>query len=734
MMHGHAQANPMYLPQQQPGDGMVSDIGATPPILVQYLNVLARWKWVVAAIMAATIVIAVIITLITTPQYTATSRIEIDRQQQNVTNVQGVEPPREMQDDEFYQTQYSLLAARSLAGRVVRQLRLATDEEFFAAHSVDVSSNGIFGGNTSNTLTAQERAERERLAVDLLLKHITIDPIIRSKLVDVRYTSASPSYSAKIADTWVRQFIQGNLDRRYASTADAREFLEGRLAELGNRLEQSERAAVRYAAERDIINLGASENAEGRRQPGRTLTVTDLEALNGALATATAQRIEAQSRLSQPGSLAQEALNNETLTALRQRRAEARGEHARLSAQFEPEYPAVKALSSQIAALERSIEQEEVRIEASRNVGYQEAVARERRLHAEVNELRSELLRENNDSIQYNILTREADTNRQLYDSLLQRYKEIGVASIAANNIAVVDTARVPESPSSPNLFLNLAIGFVAGIALSFVTLVALEQIDEGLRDIQSVPKRLGLPALGGIRRMEDADLRDSLSDSKSELSEAFLSIQSNLAFATDHGFPRSLMLTSTRPSEGKSTSSATLATVLGRAGKRVLLVDGDMRSPSAHGFFGLRHDIGLSNYLSGDDDWNRMVQDTGLKGLDMLSAGPTPPSAAELLNSDRFSRLIGEAKEKYDHVIVDSPPILGLADAPLITRAVEGCVFVVEAGGVSVRGLQSALARLGHAQANIFGVILTKLDVRQGGYGYGYGYGYDYGKANEKA
>ena len=190
-------------------------------------------------------------------------------------------------------------------------------------------------------------------------------------------------------------------------------------------------------------------------------------------------------------------------------------------------------------------------------------------------------------------------------------------------------------------------------------------------------------------------------------------------------------MVTSTRPAEGKSTTSLAMAQVLGRTGRNVLLIDADMRSPSIHEYVGTENQEGLSNFLAGDNDWQHLIRSSDLKGLSIMSAGPTPPSAAELLSSDRMKQLIAELLGHFDHVVVDAPPILGLADAPLLSRAVEGCVFVVEAEGVAVRGIRASLDRLNSVHAQVFGAVLTKLQQRQSGYGYGYGDGYGYGKSS---
>jgi succinoglycan biosynthesis transport protein ExoP len=317
---------------------------------------------------------------------------------------------------------------------------------------------------------------------------------------------------------------------------------------------------------------------------------------------------------------------------------------------------------------------------------------------------------------------------------LLQRYKEIGVAGVGANNIAVVDPARVPETPSSPNLLINLALALAVGLGLAAITTFALNQIDEGMRDPNLVVRILQIPLLGSVPSTEGGDTLADLQDAKSELSEAYLSIRSNLAFSTDHGIPRALMITSTRAAEGKSTTSYALAMVLGRTGKRVLLIDADMRSPSMHEFAGLPNATGLSNYLAGADNWQEPLLETPSRGVTLLPAGPTPPSAAELLSSDRIVALIRQAREQFDHIVIDSPPILGLADAPLLTRAVEGTVFVIEADSVPIRGIKTSLARLQAVHAHVFGAVVTKLHTGLSSYGYGYGYDYGYGASDQKA
>lgn len=697
------------------------------PLLVKLMQSVSRWKWVILGIIAVALLVGVVVTLLTTPQFTASAQLEISRARQNVTNVETNDANQSGQDVEFYKTQYSLLKARSLADRVSHSLRLATNDEFFAA-------NGIKPQGDVARLTPAERQAREELAAGILLSHIDISPIAASSLVDVSYTSASPVLASRIANEWCDQFIAAGIDRRYASTAYARRVLSSGLADLARRLEASERAAVNFANNNNIVALGSVRSADGKTEIQRTLASSDLDALNTALSNATAERIAAESRATaSTAGTGSDALTNTTIAGLRQRRAEASAELAKMLVQFEPNYPSVRAVKEQVAALDNSIAREVARVSNSRTAEYQELTAREQDLQQRVDQLKQRLGRQQSASIQYNILQREADTNRQLYDSLLQRSKQISVSDVGATNVAVVDKAEVPKTPSSPRLLLNLALALFVGIGLSGCVVFALEQIDEGLREPNDVARLLGVPLLGSTpKQIGDEGLIATLSDAKSQLSEAYLSVRSSLAFSSDHGVPRTLMVTSSRAGEGKSTTAAALAIVLGRTGKRVLLIDGDMRSPSVNALMDRPNERGLSNYLAGQDDWRPLVQDTDFRNISMMASGPVPPSAAELLSGDRVERLLHDLRDTFDHVVVDAPPILGLADAPLLTKSVEGCVFVIEAGGVAVRGLRAALGRLHMVHAHVTGAVLTKLGAQQAGYGYGYGYGYRYGSEQE--
>jgi len=696
-----------------------------PPIR-RLIRIGRRWRWLLASCIGGGALLGILATLMMPRQYTSTARMEIARETARVTNIDSVERDTSVADQEFYQTQYGLLQTKALAERVARDLHLVDDQAFFAAYG----RKGMFDGDPNDPA---QRARRNEAAGKILLDHIGIAPVRGSSLVDVTAVTRDPAFSQRIAQTWAQDYIATNLERRFEASSYARHFLEVRLEQLREKLEISERQAVGYAARQGIINLPTSGGDKDNGTTGdRSLLTDDLTTLNGALDNATSDRIQAQSRLSEVSrpDASSEALSNEAIGQLRQERAKAAGEYAKLMAQFEPNYPEAKALASQVQALDASIHQEEARIRTALEQSYRSALAREQALGARVDALKGNLADLRQRNIQYNIYQRDADTNRELYNGLLQRYKEIGVdGGIENNNVSIADAAKVPDQPSSPRLLVNLILALLAGGVIGAIAVAVLEQIDEGIADPAEAEERLGLPLLGAIPRITNEEPMDALANPRSSLVEAYLSVQANLELSTAHGAPRSLAVISTRPREGKSTTTVALAQSLARARRKVVLIDADLRSPSIHRIFGLGNGPGVSNMLAGIDDIDAMLHATEQAGLSVMTAGPQPPNAADLLTGDRLGILIERLLERFDHVIVDAPPVIGLADAPLVGAAVESVIYAVEARTIQAGTVKIALDRLRTAHVSVLGVVLTKFEAKRSHLGYGYDYGYGYGR-----
>ena len=679
------------------------------------MAVLNHRNWALASVVGC-LLLGLLATFLATPQYTSTARIEILPDSPVATSVEGQRDRALINELSFYNTQYSLLKSRSLAERVVRAGNLTADKDFIAAFKLD---------NPEAGMSSAARGNLANEAADALLDELSVSPLRTSSLVDISISTPSPRLSAKIADLWVSQFVQASIDRRFAATSDAREYLETRLGTLRQNLESSERALINYATEKGIVTITSQTDINGKTQ-SQTLIASDIAQIGKALTEARQQRIAAEADLS--NTLTGTAqLNVQTIGNLRQRRAEAEAELARLRTTFEDDYPAVVSARAMVATLDRSIAAETSRSTQGNQQAYNAAVKRERELQSALQNLTGKYNAQQRESIQMAILQREVDSNRQLYEGLLQRYKEIGVAGVGTNNISVVDRAKVPEKPSSPSLIFNVALALLAGIGLAAAIVFVLEKMDSSIRDPQDVTSKFGLPLLGTIPEVLDQPVAEAVIDKKSVIYEAYFSLMTNLTFLTPHGAPRTIMVTSSRPKEGKSNSSLCLATVLAATGKTVVMVDADVRNPSLNRYLDIPNSRGLSHYLSGDDDINDMISVLPNYGFSIMTAGKTPPNAAELLGSNRLDTLIETLLKRFDHVLIDSPPLLGLADAPLIARRVEGVLFTIEANSTKTRTIATSLSRLRMSGAKLFGAIVTKVGAKNQAYGYGYGYGYGF-------
>ncbi len=686
-----------------------------------------RWKWWVVAPIVMCVTLALLVTLMVVPRFRATTRLEISREDNSLVSVDN-RPQTMLADQEFYKTQYGLLESRELAIRVASDLRLENSAAFFAAAglTLDQASKRADGATLAG---AEARAMRAEAAAGILLKSLVVDPVEQSRLVDVSYSNPDRALAQQVANAWAQNFIKMNLERKYDSTSYARRFLEGRLEDVRRRLEQSERELVSYASGQRIINLPASEGADAKSSDHRTLVGDNLLSLNSALAEARVARIEAQSRLaSAGGDSSREALGSATISQLRQKRAEAAADRAKLLAQFAPGYPSVRALALQIAQLDSALAREEARITKSLHSSYDDAVRRESGLQAQLDQAQNRLFDLRRRSIQYNILQREVDTNRSLYDGLLQRYKEIGISGgVGTNNVSIVDRAVLPGRPSYPRPMINLLVALIVGVFLGGLVAFVRDQLDDAFTDPAQISQAVGLTNLGTIPRMNGSPI-EALSDPKSPITDAYLSLGTNLQYASAEGIPRTLSVTSTRSGEGKSTTSMAIARTLARLGKRVLLIDGDMRSPSIDGLLGIPSQAGLSDYLANAATVDHLLHPSPFENLSVITAGRIPPNAAELLSGPRLEALLAELGDLFDHIIIDCPPVLGLADAPLVANKVQGTLFAIESHGTRLGAVRVAISRLRDTNAHLVGTVLIKFDARKQAYGYGYDYGYGYG------
>lgn len=642
------------------------------------------------------------VAMLTTPRYRAAATLEIGRESVQIMD-SGNNQPLPMTDTQSLETSYGLLKSTALAERVAQRLKLPDDPGY-----ADPS---------------KAPAERRAQAAATLLEAFTVEPVTNSRLVRIGYVSLSPALAAAVPNTYGEEFIASVLERRYEANNYARRFLQNRLAEVRTRLETSERRLVGYAQRENIVTVGG--NAPG--QSSQSLDAASLAAANAELSAAQNARVAAEQRLRQAnsGSATTEMLQNSTVQQLRSSLAQLRTEYDQKRTRLRPEHPEMVNLSSGIAAIEANIARESSTVQNSLAGEFRTAAAREAELRARVASLTRSVLDLQGRNIQYAILQRDADTNRQLYDALLQRYKEVGVSGgVGENLISIVDTAPVPARPFEPNPFNSVLLGGLLGIVASIAAALGLAIVTNKVRSFDDLENKLAVKPLGVIPLgLRDTGAAEELADPRSPLAEAYASLRSAIQFELGGGKGCSLLITSSGPGEGKTTTALALAQSFGRLGLSTLLIDADLRHPSLQVETGRAK--GLTELLLGEVGLKECIQQTGVDRLAVMVSGRPAPNPADLLSDDRLEAALAEAKRAHDVVIVDSPPTLGLADAPLLAAACDYTLLVVEANKVRMPAARNAVARLTNARAHILGGILTKFDSSMSSYGYGYGYGY---------
>ena len=668
------------------------------------LRILLRRKWMILTITFLGVTGAALMTLNVTPLYRSTATIEIQREEAKILSSASVDPVV-VADAEYMATQYALLKSRSLAERVAEVLDLPSDPRY--------------------ANPALSREARLKSAAGTLVNNIRVSPEGRSRVINVQFISPYKDETSRIANAIVENFIESNLERKYNTTAYARKFIEERLATAKTALEDSERKLVEYAEEQNILEIGGENGSS-------SLDADSLVSLNSELAGAESERIAAEQKyLEARDGTTTQMLESDDLRRLRERRSELNAEYQQKLGIFKPSYPDMEQLQARIDAIDNEILVEKGNIVAALAAEFRAAQSREASLRQRVDELKTSVQDLRNRRIEYTILEREVDTNRSQYEALLQRMKEVSIATgVGSSQVSIVDRALVPAFPFEPNLprslIQALILSLAAGIGLAFL----LNYIDDTIKTPDDVRAKLGLPTIGVVPKVKGNKdiISHELSNPKSGVSEAFFSARTALQFTTPAGAPRSLLLTSTRPSEGKTSSTVALGMAFAKLGQSVLIIDADMRKPSFVADAGAS--IGLSGLLTREATLAENVVSSRTEGLYLLPAGIVPPNPAELLSSPRLKSLISEAEDMFDIVLIDSPPVLSFADAPLLGSIAEAAVVIIQSGQVRTPAVARTVNRMLESNTHVIGAMLTKFDVKQAGYDYGY-YSYNYGNAN---
>ena len=728
------------------------------PDIRAYWRIIQKRRWTILSILLVTFVSVLIVTIKEKPIYRANTLLEIEKENPNIPTVQELFQLEDLSDN-YLETQYKVLQSDTLARRVIEELHLDQVREFNPPKREWFWQNAHAAAREDGLVV---EPETEQAILVRFNDHLSVEPVRRSRLVQVSFESQDPSIAAKALNALASNYIQENLESRWDAAQKASEWLSQQLQSFKAKLEKSEDDLQDYAQNNGLLFL--------ETEKGDTENIVDerLRQLQDELTKAQADRYAKESlyRLVQAGDYSSlpGVVDNKLMQDLTERLADLEKQEAALTPTFTSDYPKVKEIQSQIDNIQKILNQERKRAAQGIVDDYTAAVRREALVREAFDQQQQQANLVAARAVQYNILKREVDTNKQLYDGLLQRLKEAGVsAGMNASNIQIVDAAVPPTKPVSPRPLLNLGLALLLGLGCGIGVAFLQEHWDNTLKNSDDIERLLRVPTLALIPSRESLNhasatvygrpgqsltlpngkhvslqkvsakawIRiDSNGTQHSALSEAFRGLRTSVLLSAAGRPPRSLTFVSAEPGEGKTTIASNLAICLAQLGKRVLLIDGDMRRPCVHKLFDITdHPGGLVTYLTGEDDWRQLVRPTGMANLDCLVCGPVPPNPSELLSSDRMQALIREAMTDYQFVLVDAPPLLNVADGRILATMVEGAILVVRGGFTSRELVQHAQLHIRDVGAHLIGVVLNDVDVRHNGYYKGY---YKYGGYGE--
>ena len=693
-------------------------------------------------------------TLMMRPVYMATAVIEVSPKNRSIVRFQNVDEA-DSNPWTYQQTQARIIQSESVAQAVVDRLDLESNPLFTG----EQEERGLISGvrqiasqflspllagiralltgkqatetdseDSNDPLRASELAPEAPSLAYSVLGGLSVVPVRDSNLFDVSYESYDPVLAAAISNAVVQEYIRLSGERRFQSTGGAKAYLESEIKRVQGRLETSEKELNEFARKNQVVDLEDKNN----------IIATRLQDLNQSLTEVKNERITAESLYRQAQQVNIDTLptvlENDLIKALKANYTNLRSEYASLSRIYKPKYPKLQQVGSQLADVRASLEQEVNNIKISLQVHYEQLLDKEKLLEQVVEQQKNQLLVLQDRAIQYNILKREWETNKELYSGLLERMKEVGVAAgMELDNIAIIDKAVIPDAPYKPslqrNMMIALVLGLMGGVGLAFL----LAFLDNTVRTSEEVERLVQLPSLGLVPKVNvkalPADVSlDLLAHQMREkdLAEAMRSIRTSLMFSTAGGLPKTLTITSASPAEGKSMMAINLSIVLAQAGASVLLIDADLRAPRLHKVFKLPRGPGLTDYLVKGE--LHLVADTGIEHLTLMTSGTSPPNPAELLGSSAMDHLLEGLAEKYDYVLIDSAPVMGLADPIVLSTKVKGVLMVVAAGKISKGALREAVKRLRGVHAPLTGVVLNQIQPDSSEYGYYSRYYYNYG------
>lgn len=723
---------PAVTPAAKPAGGLFAP--GTVHIYDRVALVFKHWK---ASLAVAILVVAAMMyqTYTTVPMFGAQARIQIEEEHTAQTDFK--DPYLAYSDPEpYYQTQYRILRGRDLARRAARRLRLETIDEFNGrgpkppalTRYIDAAKAKVLAPfrdqPVATTEVAPGESASENAQIDAFLSRVAVEPVRGSRLVDVTFVSADPRLAALAINVLGEEYVQQNLEFRLANSDKSLQWLTQEVAKQQQVVQASERMLAEYRENQNALSLEDRQN----------IIVARLNQVNDAAARARTVRIQKEAVYNQV--VAAKEPENISVVAgsgfvqqLKARIVDLERDRVRLAERYGEKHPEMQKIALQLTDANRQLGAEVAKIVDGIKSEYQQAAEEERQLASDLESQKAQATDLNRKSIDYSVLQREAESNRQVYESLLQREKELKVVSNSrANNVRLLDRAEVPGAPFQPNTrrawMMALLFGAVLGVAMAF----AIDYLDDTIKTPEDITWRLRLHFLGLVPKVH-GDRHPLLSGPvPHDFGEAFRALRTAIVAASAGNSTRIIAMTSTQPLEGKTTTAANMALALAIGGARVLLIDADMRRPSLHRAMRLPNNKGLAELLTGQARMREVVQRCGDPNLLVISAGQTPPNPSELLSTDRMRAFLQQlASSPFDWVVIDTPPVLAVTDAVILAPLVDSVAFVIGAEMTRWRLAERALETLQTGHPKAVHAVLNRVDFDRNRYYYSRYYGHQH-------
>lgn len=666
--------------------------------LREFITVLNSRKKLIMVVALATMILALLLTLLMHPVYRANSTIKVERYAANA-NVEILNAEASRSDRDFFETQIQLIQTKALARRVIDQLGLDTREVPIGIIS---KVKQMFGSKPTNSSQNDRKSMEE-----IFLENLTVKPINNSQLLTISYDSSSPKLAADISNSIAKTFVRQNLERRFDTASSYKSYVTDNIEVTRKSLEGAESRLNDYAKSHSIVQVadGESASAHTLKRQAEELVIAEKE------------RIEAEATYeiykNDPSSDSTSIINNPYILSLK-----------KASARLQTKYQAfrnkrsrsARNLKKEIESLQDQISTEAESIKLSFKSKFLESQQKEKMLKLQMGKLKNIALSQQSKNTRYNRLRREVEINQLAYNKQLEQLMAINVASnVGTNNISIIDRANPPTKKFKPSLKTNLLFGLLLGSLLGMGIAFLREFIDDTIKDNQLLEKISGLPVLSQLPELKTKSPKEVALQvaikPRSILSEAIRSLRTSLRFSTRNGAPQSIFITSSAPGEGKTSVAINLSIAYAQAGSKVLLIDGDLRNPSIHKLLEISNKEGLTNYLATSQAMDSNISHTCMiKNLKVIPSGPIPPDPVELLSGNKMSELLNISSNNYDYIIIDGPPILGLADALILAHLSDATIVAVEAGKTRKTVLLDSLKRLERANANLIGSVLTRI------------------------